>query len=74
MHQIYENESGSNLYPEIDRVQMSPSDRARAKAQMLRAQFIADLIVRAADGLKEAAGWATKPVRGWLAKSKTESG
>lgn len=74
MHQIYENESGSNLYPEIDRVQMSPSDRAQAKAQMLRAEFIADLLVKAANGLKEAARLAMKPVQSWLAKSKTHTG
>jgi hypothetical protein len=48
MQQIsHKSESESRLDREIDRIQMSPSDRAQAKAQMLRAQFIADLLVKA---------------------------
>lgn len=75
MQQIrHESKSGSSLYPELDRVQMSRSDRTRAKAQMLRAEFIAELVLKAAKGLKEALGQVVKPLQNWLAKSKTRAG
>ncbi|MGH8729603.1 MAG: hypothetical protein ACREV9_15920 [Burkholderiales bacterium] len=70
----HQSKSRSSLSQEIDRIQMSPSDRARAKAQMLRAEFIAELLVRLANGLKQAAGLVAKPVQSWLAKSKTGVG
>ncbi len=75
MHQsCHKGESESRLDREIDRIQMSPSDRARAKAQMLRAQFIADLILKAANGLKETARAVVRAVQNRLAKSKTRAG
>ncbi|MGH8719451.1 MAG: hypothetical protein ACREV0_11005 [Burkholderiales bacterium] len=41
---------------------------------MLRAQFIADLIMKAANGLKETARAVVRPVQSRLAKSKTRAG
>lgn len=64
----HESESG------IDRIEMSPSDRARAKAQMLRAQFVAELLVKAINGLNKVAALVARPVQSWLAKSKTHTG
>jgi hypothetical protein len=41
---------------------------------MLRAQFIADLLVKAATGLKKAIRLATQPIQRWLAKPKSQAG
>ena len=72
MHQNYD--SGAirpSLYPEIDRIQMSSADRARAKAYMLRAEHLAELLIGSANRVKAAAEWVNRTVPNWISKSRT---
>ena len=75
MHQTdHERNSDSSLNGALDRVQMTPSDRTRAEAEMLRAQFIANVVLKAINGLQDAIRLATRPIQGWLEKSKSPTG
>jgi len=55
MHQTdHERNSDASLNGALDRVQMTPSDRIRAKAEMIRAQFIANVVLKSINGLQDA--------------------
>lgn len=60
MHQTNQKcNSDSSLNGALDRVQMIPSDRIQAKAHMLRAEFIANVVLNAINRLQGAIRLAT---------------
>jgi hypothetical protein len=67
-HKYDSNAFNANLYAEIDRIHMSSADKARAKAALVRSEYIADLMIAAARHTKAAVQWVGRAIGSLVSK------
>ena len=64
-----QDRSSVDLYKRLDAVTMDERARLHAKAQLARAEYVTELIDRAASAFgRLTRTWIVQPIRGWFGK------